>query len=124
MDIKKPLYIIFGSASLLLGVAGIVVPLLPTTPFVLLSAACFSRSNKKLENWLLRSRIFGPFIENYRTKQGISKLHKSASIAFLWVGLITSMIVLREMWVFVVLVIVGICVTTHLLMIRTKKNEC
>ena len=123
MRIKKLLLFILGCVSLMLGMAGIIVPLLPTTPLVLLSAACFSTSNKKLEGWLLRSRLFGPFIENYRTGGGISKTRKAASIAFLWIGLITSMIALRTSWIFVILVMVGIGVTIHLLMIKTKNMD-
>jgi len=88
-------------------VAGIIVPLLPTTPFILLSAVCFSKSNKKLESLLRRNRIFGAFIENYQTKQGISKLHKIGSMVYLWLGLITSMIVVRTVWVCVMLGVVG-----------------
>ena len=118
---KKLFFLVVGFISLALGVVGIILPLLPTTPLVLLSAACFSKCNKGLEDWLRRSRVFGPFIENYRTRQGISRLHKIASIAFLWTGLISTMVVTRELWIFVVLIVVGIGVTVHLLMIKTKK---
>jgi len=123
MKTKKLLLIVAGFTSLALGVVGIVLPLLPTTPFVLLSAACFSRCNKKLENWLLQSRVFGPFIENYRTGQGISKLHKIASVVFLWAGLISTMVITREVWIAVVLLIVGVGVTTHILLIKTKRSR-
>jgi len=122
MVIKKLFLIALGFVSLGLGVVGIILPLLPTTPLVLLSAGCFGASNKKIEGWLLRSRVFGPFIENYRTRSGISRLHKYGSIAFLWVGLISTIVIMRTGWVFVVLGLVGIGVTTHLLMIRTKKK--
>jgi len=122
MIIKKILLIFFGFASLTLGVVGIILPLLPTTPFVLLSAACFGASNKKIEGWLQRSRLFGPFIENYRTGQGISILHKAATIVFLWTGLAVSMAVTRTIWIFFVLCLVGVGVTIHLLMIKTKKQ--
>jgi len=123
MTIKKLLIILLGFVALVLGAAGIIVPLLPTTPLVLLSAACFSRSNKKLDTWLRQSRIFGPFIENYRTGSGISKWHKVWTIAFLWIGLSTTMILARTLWIFAILVIVGICVTTHVLMIKTKVDS-
>jgi len=121
MNIKKLVLIILGFVSLTLGVIGIVLPLLPTTPLVLLSAACFSMSNKKLESWILRSRIFGPFIENYRTGSGIRRFHKIATIIYLWLGLITSMVIIKTIWIYVVLGIVGTGVTIHLLMIKTKK---
>ena len=123
MSIKKLLFAILGSISLLLGVVGIVIPVLPTTPFVLLATACFSVSSKKLNDWLLRSRIFGPFIENYRTKQGISRSHKIVSVAFLWVGLIASMAIVRTTFIYVTLCIVGVGVTIHLLMIKTKQKK-
>jgi len=119
---KKLLYISLGFIFLTLGTIGLVLPLLPTTPLVLLAAICFSYSNKRLEEWLCRNRIFGSFIENYRTGSGISKLHKYTSIAFLWLGLITSMIVIRTPMIYIVLSLVGVGVTIHLLMIKTKVN--
>jgi len=120
---KKLLFIALGFIFLILGGIGVFLPLLPTTPLVILSSICFSYGSKRLEGWLCRNRIFGPYIENYRTGQGISKLHKIGSIAFLWVGLITSMIVIRTTMIYIILCIVGIGVTTHLLMIKTKKPK-
>ena len=110
-----------GFVTLFLGGLGTVVPLLPTTPLVILSAFCFSRSNKRLEAILLRSRLFGPFIENYRTKRGISKKRKIFTLVFLWVGLITSMMLLRTVWIFFLLLAVGIGVSTHILWMKTKE---
>jgi len=118
---KNFLLTILGFICLTLGAAGIIIPLLPTTPLVLLAAMCFSISNKKLEHRLNQNRIFGPFIENYRTGVGISKRRKIASIAFLWIGLITSMVAIRTTSIYIILCIVGTCVTIHLLMIKSKK---
>lgn len=101
--------------ALALGVVGIFLPLLPTTPLVLLSAFCFSKSNKRLEAWLLRSRLFGPFIENYRTKKGISRRHKTGTLIFLWVGLVTSMVVIQAVWAYILLGVVGLGVSLHVL---------
>ena len=106
-----------------MGVVEVALPVMPTTPFVLLAALCFSSSNRKFHDWLKRNRVFGPFIENYRTKQGISKAHKAGSIAFLWTGLTISMAVTQTPWLYVVLVIVGICVTIHLLAIKTMEKK-
>jgi len=119
--IKNLILTIFGFTLLGLGAIGVVLPVLPTTPFVLLAAICFSVSNKKFHDWLLKNRIFGPFIENYRTKQGIKLSQKLGSIAFLWTGLIISMVVSQKTWVFIFLPIVGVGVTIHLLLIKTKK---
>jgi hypothetical protein len=78
-------------------------------------------SNKKLETWLLKSRLFGTFIENYRIGSGISKARKIVTIIYLWLGLITSMILIRTALIFIILSIVGIGVTVHILMIKTRK---
>jgi len=121
MNIKNILWVAAGFISLTLGAIGIVLPLLPTTPLVILAAICFSSGNKKLDEWLSKSRIFGPFIDNYRTGKGISLARKIASIAFLWVGLVTSMIVLQAPTIYFVLTVVGVGVTVHLSMIKTKR---
>ena len=121
MVLKNLILMILGFILLGLGVVGVVIPVLPTTPFVLLAAVCFYASNKRIAAWLQRSRIFGPYIENYRTKQGVKLPLKITSIAFLWTGLIISMVIVQKTWVYIVLGIVGVCVTIHLLLIKTKK---
>ncbi|MCL2563191.1 MAG: YbaN family protein [Oscillospiraceae bacterium] len=120
---RKLLFLTLGCLFLGFGAVGLVMPLVPTTPFVLLSAICFSKSSKKIEAWLARLPFFGSFIENYRTKQGITVTLKAISILSVWAGLTTSMIVLGRLWVSIVLVIVGVCVTTHILLIKTKKKN-
>ena len=119
--IIKILFIALGFIFLALGVVGIALPVLPTTPFVLVSAFCFAKSSKKLDSWLQHSRLFGPYIVNYRTKQGISVWRKVSTLVFLWTGLITSMIIVGTLRVVIALCVVGIGVTIHILMIRTKR---
>ena len=121
MTAKSIALTILGFIFLVLGALGIAVPVLPTTPFVLLATVCFSAGNNKIAGWLKRNRVFGPYIENYRTKQGISKTLKISSIIFVWVGLSVSMAFTQTLWVSVLLTIIGICVTIHLLLIKTKK---
>jgi len=120
VSLKKILFIGFGFFFLGLGVVGLVLPLLPTTPFVLLSAACFSVGSERLDAWLRQNRLFGPYIENYRTKRGISKARKVLTLASLWIGLISSMLLFRTPLLFLVLSLVGIGVTIHILMIKTR----
>jgi len=74
------------------GVVGIVLPVLPATPFVIVSAFCFGKSSKRFENWLSNNRYFGSYIENYKTKRGVPLDVKFKSIVFLWVTLIVSAI--------------------------------
>ena len=122
MKAKNLILTILGFLSLGLGAVGVVLPVLPTTPFVLLAAFCFYASNRKIHDWLKRNRIFGQYIENYRTKQGIKLSLKIGSIIFLWAGLSVSMIVVRTMWVYILLTAVGVGVTIHLLLIKTKRS--
>ena len=110
-----------GFALLGLGAVGIAVPVLPTTPFVLLASLCFSASGGRCSRWLRGNRFFGPYIENYRTGQGVKASLKLASIVFLWAGLILSMLAMRAIWGYAALGAVGIGVTIHLLSIKTKR---
>jgi len=114
---------ILGYILLTLGAVGILLPVLPTTPFVLAAALCFSSSNDKASNWLRRNRFFGPYIENYETKQGIRLSVKIWSILFVWAGLTVSMIRTQAIWMTVLLAVVGVAVTVHLLMIKTKEKH-
>jgi len=122
MSIKKLILTTLGVLFLVLGAIGIVLPGLPTTPFVLLAAACFASGNPRIYGWLQRNRIFGPYLENYRTKQGVKKSWKIKSIASLWITLAISMIILRTVWIYILLSIIGVCVTVHLLRIKTKAE--
>ena len=79
-----------------LGTVGILVPLLPTTPFLLLAAACYVRGSKTSYNWLINHRLFGAYIKNYREGGGISRKLKIALIALIWITIPLSAILLIE----------------------------
>lgn len=121
---KKAVLIICGWLLVALGGIGIVLPLLPTTPFLLLAAICFSASSQKAYRFLLRSRMFGQYIEHYRTGRGVSLAAKVRAIVFLWALLILSAVVISKLWVILVLAAVGIGVTLHLLLLKTRPKEC
>ena len=118
---KKGLLIGAGFLLLALGAVGVFVPVLPTTPFVLLAAACFGSASPKLYRCLASTRFFGPFIENYKNKSGVPKRTKALALIFLWPLLILSMALTRKAWVIVILTLVGAAVTAHLLMIKTRR---
>ncbi|APC50148.1 YbaN family protein [Virgibacillus halodenitrificans] len=84
---KKTLLVIVGSLSLAIGIIGIVLPLIPTTPLLLLAAACYIRSSKKLYNWLITNKYFGSYIENYRSGKGIPLKAKIISILLIWISM-------------------------------------
>ena len=83
----KYLLIILGSICLALGVIGIFLPLLPTTPFLLLSAALYFRSSEKLYQWLIRQKYLGTYIRNFREHRAIPLRAKIISIAMIWITL-------------------------------------
>lgn len=81
---RKTIYIIIGILSIVLGIIGIFVPGLPTTPFLLLSSWLFYKSSKKLHDRLHRSRWLGNYIRRYESKQGVGVLSKAISIVCMW----------------------------------------
>ncbi len=81
---KKPLYIVLGFLSLGLGVIGIIVPGLPTTPFVLLAAYFFSRSSPRFHKWLLNNKLFGKYVKDYQQNPSISLRVKIVSQLIMW----------------------------------------
>ncbi|MGI6152899.1 MAG: YbaN family protein [Christensenellaceae bacterium] len=120
---KSLVLTISGFAFLGLGAVGVALPVMPTTPFILLSAICFATGNKRLSAWISKSPVFGSFIENYREKRGVPKKTKIVSIAFLWTGLIISMLITQKTWLAILLLVVGACVTAHILLIKTKRKR-
>ena len=80
----KTLYIVLGSISLALGILGIFLPLLPTTPFLLLTAALYFKGSPRLYNWLLNHRHFGPYIRNFRENKAIPLRAKIISLVVMW----------------------------------------
>lgn len=119
---KRYVLIACGCILLALGAVGSLVPVLPTTPFVLLAATCFSASSPRAYQLLVRNRFFGPYIEHYRTGGGISKAAKARGIIVLWAMLIISVVASRKLWLAPILALVGIGVTIHLLLIRTRPK--
>ncbi len=121
--LSKTLYSIAGTICLALGIIGIILPILPTTPFLLLSAACYSRSSEKFYNWLLNNRIFGSYIRNYREGMGMSVKSKIFSISMLCITIIISILFfITIIWIQIILLIIATCVSTHIASIRPKDK--
>jgi uncharacterized membrane protein YbaN (DUF454 family) len=86
-DILRIILVFIGALSVLVGTIGIFVPLLPTTPFLLLGAVCFGRSSDRFYRLLLENRFFGPYIKNYRERRGITVRHKVTALSVLWLSI-------------------------------------
>ncbi len=107
--IVRMLYILGGSISLGLGIIGIFVPGLPTTPFVLLSAALYAKSSEKLYNWLLENKYLGPRIKTYQRQKGVTLKGKYRIIALMMtMVLISSFLIVKILTVRVIIISAGV----------------
>ena len=118
----KYLLIFLGSLSLALGVIGIILPVLPTTPFLLLAAALYVRSSEKLYQWLINQKYLGTYIRNFREHKAIPLHAKIISISMIWITLIYCTItVSEEIWVKALFLILATTITWHILTYKTLK---
>jgi len=114
------LLIIAGTLFLGFGIIGIIIPILPTTPFLLLAAACYVRGSTRFYTWLMSNRWFGTYIKNYREGKGIPLLFKLITIALLWLTILGSIyFILSIIWIELVLLLIAAGVTIHIIMIKT-----
>jgi hypothetical protein len=113
-----------GILSVTLAMVGVFVPLLPTTPFLLLAAACFVRSSERLYQWLITHRVFGPYIKNYREHRAITKHTKVGILLLLWATIGFGVIgVVQSLALRALLVFIAIGVTIHVLSLKTLTQE-
>lgn len=115
-------YICLGSLSLSLGILGIFLPLLPTTPLLLLTAFCYVRSSQKLYHWLLNQRFIGPIIKNYYEKKGIPRKTKIIVLSTLWLTILLSAFVFIEQW-YLRLMLLAIATGVTIFILKQKTVE-
>lgn len=87
----KPFYNLVGALAVLLGILGLFLPLLPTTPFLLLASWCFARGSERLHGWLLSHRVFGEYLRNFEAGRGIPLKAKIVATLMLWASLLVTM---------------------------------
>lgn len=122
----KIVLIILGFVSLTLGIIGIFLPLLPTTPLLLLAAWCFVRSSERLYIWLVSNRYFGEYIRNFRENRAIPLHAKVVAVSMIWLTIGYCVVVILDKWLLrIMLLAVAVAVTWHILSYATlhKKGE-
>ena len=119
----KILYAILGSITLVLGTLGIFLPLLPTTPFYLLTAWLYMRSSTKLYEKIMSNKYFGNIVRDFQEDKSIPLRTKIIVISMLWCTILISVFwVVNACWIRLLLVAVAIGVTVHVLSFNTKKK--
>ncbi len=117
---RKGLFVLAGTVSLGFGCIGIVLPVLPTTPFLLLSAACYYKGSERLHNWMLNNRWFGDYIRNYKEGKGIPLKTKVFTLTLLWIVISYSTVfMLNILVVQMILVGIAIGVSIHIVTLPT-----
>lgn len=118
--LTRGILVIAGFVFTGLGLIGIFLPIIPTTPFLLLAVACFARSSKRHHSWLLDNKWFGSFIKDYHEKRGIKLRVKVIAISLLWISISFSVLfMVGNLFVSVIMVIVALGVTVFLIDLNT-----
>lgn len=100
------------------------MPILPTTPFILLASFCFFKSSKKIYNRVTNSPILGRYIKNYIENRGLTLKSKIVSVILLWILILTSILLfISAIWLKILMLIIAAAVSVHILLIKTTKDH-
>lgn len=113
-----------GSLFLALGMVGVVIPVLPTTPFLLLAVICYGRSSERIYRWLVGNRFFGRYLDDYLQGRGVPWRARASALVLLW-GVITASAVffVSQWWLRAILFAVAVGVTTHLVTLKGRGER-
>jgi uncharacterized membrane protein YbaN (DUF454 family) len=111
----KQILIASGIICLVLGIIGIFLPLLPTTPLLLLAAFCFARSSDRIYRWLLNHRVLGRYIKCYLETGGVTRKTKISAIALVWLSIgLTVVFLMPTAFGRILLLIIAAAVTVYI----------
>lgn len=120
---KNSFFLAIGFMSLGLGMLGMFLPVLPTTPFLLLASALFLRGSDKWANWLYNHKIFGTPVRNYVEHKSIDKRSKIAAMALLWTTILFTAWIVDNFWLKIILITIATAVSYHVLSLKTTLSE-
>lgn len=118
--------LVVGTLSVVLGVIGAFLPVLPTTPFLLLAAGCYARSSRKFYVWLVSNRVFGKYIRDWRAGLGIPRNAKILATTMITVTIGTSaalFIPATMLWVKLLMIAIGVGVVAYIWWLPTRRND-
>lgn len=116
----KLVYNIIGTVSLFFAFIGVVLPIIPTTPFVLLSAACYYKGSERLHGWLSHNELFGPIIRDYEEHRGMRKATKIKALTIMWAAVLASaLLILNTLKMRALVILIAVIGTVSMLRIKT-----
>lgn len=118
----KILLNVIGTIAVILAILGVFLPLLPTTPFLLLASACYVRGSERLHRWLLNNRLFGEYLSNIENKRGMPRRGKIITLVVLWVSMGYSIYLVKPLFLKGMLVAIGAGVTVLILRMKTLES--
>jgi uncharacterized membrane protein YbaN (DUF454 family) len=122
--ILRKLLFFLGLLFTLLAFLGALLPLLPTTPFLIAAAACFHKSSPKFYSLIMNNRYFGKYLRDYKEGKGINVRVKIVALLFLWISSLISVIFfIPFLWLKILLVSIMLAVSLHIYLIRTNKDK-
>lgn len=114
---------ISGFISLIIGIIALIIPLVPTTPFLLISAACFFRSSDRFYKMLLNHRWAGKHIKNYREDKSVTRAMKWQTIAVFWISIsVSALVFVHNWWIRIFMWSIAACVSIHILRLKTADS--
>lgn len=115
-SVKRMSLVVLGWLAIILGVIGIVLPLLPTTPFLLLAAFCFSRSSPRFHQWLITHRWFGEYIDNFQSGRGMTRRSKISTVLLIWLSIgLSALFFVPILWGKLLLLGIALCVSVFII---------
>lgn len=123
LAMKRTILIIIGWLTIVLGTLGVFLPLLPTTPFILLAAWCFSRSSPRFHHWLLHRSWFGPYLRHWQQHKAMPPGARPRAIAVIIITFALSLWLVKILWVRILLLVMLVCLLFFLWRIPVVDTE-
>lgn len=121
--LKRYFLIATGWLSIVLGVVGIFLPILPTTPFILLAAWCFARSSERFHQKLRNHPKLGLIVRSWEDGKGVPRKVRNRVVLLLWFSLISSSLLIGRIWAAATFLLIGSCVTWYLFHLPILDDE-
>ena len=126
----RTLFLIAGTICVIFGAIGVVLPILPATPFFLAAAACYYKSSPKMHRWLLTNKWFGAYIRNYKEGKGLPMKTKVTALTMLWITMGASIVFMLDrllptqlvLPMQLTMIVVGVAVSIHIIRLPTFRK--